>query len=238
MSELMLVNPRRKRRRRPMSALQRKYFGKKNPRRRHRRAAATTTHRRRRRRVSVRARRNPRAVSVVARRNPRRRRRAMAGGGALSVSAIRSGGILKSTVLPAAIGAGGAIALDAMYALLPIPATLKAGTFAAPVKAAAVLGIGVLASRFMPRQRRLIQEAVAASLTIQSYNFVKAQVQKMFPALKLAEYINGYDPMLAEYVQAGQFLPDIGSGVGEYISGAGIATNLAWDDSIYGDAVF
>lgn len=237
MAELMLVNPRRRRRRkttatkrnprrrRKMTALQAKFFGPKrrrrvtrrNPRRRRASVAAAPVRHRRRR-----LRRNPTAAS---------RRRS----GGLSLRSITSGGILKSTVLPAAIGAFGAVALDAAYAYLPIPISLKSGQFSAPVKAAAIIGLGALGSRFLPRQSGMIRNAVSASLTIMAYNFIKAHVQAMLPNVQLGAYIDGG----MGYVQAGQFIPD-NSGMGAYIDGVGGNAGVAWSNvgDTIGDEVF
>ncbi len=136
--------------------------------------------------------------------------------------------------MPAALGAAGAIALDIAYAYLPLPANLKAGSFAVPVKAAAVLGIGALASRFLPKQRTLINGAVLASLTIAAYNFGRAQIATMLPGVQLNEYVSGMG-----YTGAAQFLPDYSSGVSEYVSGANPgASQNAWDYSSSGDEVF
>lgn len=243
MAQLMLVNPRR-RKRRKMSAKQAKYFGPRrkrrarraasaNPRRR-RRAASAPVRRRRRRTVLASyfaGSRNPRRRRRTARRNPIRR------SGGLSLRSLTSGSVLKSTVMPAALGALGAVALDVAYAYLPIPANLKAGTFAVPVKAAAILGVGILANRFLPRQRTMINNAVGASLTIMAYNYIRAQMGAMLPNVHLGVYTDNLG-----YTGAAQFLPDYStpdSGVGQYISGAnpGSAAS-AWDQSQYGDTVF
>lgn len=210
------TNPKRRRRRRTMSALQKRYFG-----------------RRLRRNPVRRIRRNP-----VSRSASRASRRAH---GDLSLQTITSGDVLQTTVFPAALGAVGAVALDALYAVLPIPEAWRTGQFAAPIKAMGVLGAGALATQFIPRQRAMIETAVAASLTIMAYNFVKAQVQAAFPALNLGEYVDGVG-----YTGAGQVIPDYAltpaltppPGVGEYISGAPGSYSSAWNDTVYGDEVF
>lgn len=192
MSQLMLVNPKR-RKRRKMTAKQKQYFGKRrsaSPARRKRRSHTTSVagfanpkRRRVRRRVSVRARRNPR--SAVA-------------GGKLSFRQITSGRAIKDIMLPAAIGGAGALALDVIWGLLPIPTQFKTGPFAPVVKAIGVLGIGALASGPLPD--RLVKPAVFASLTIMAYSFAKATLQQAMPNVPLGAYIDG--------------------GMGAYISGA------------------
>ena len=249
MAKLMLVNPRRRtrrksathrrrrtsvtvrtnprKRRRHMTAKQAQYFGKRRRRRVSHNPIATNPRRHRRRHLR-RVRRNP--VVRAARRSAD-----------ISLNTITSGAVIESLVVPAAIGAVGAVALDALYAALPIPADMKTGQFAAPIKAIATLGLGAVASQLLPRQRGVIESAVATSLTIAFYNFAKSQAHVMFPALDLGEYVDGIG-----YTGAAQFLPDYGNtpallnppGVGEYVSGAPGAYTSAWHEPIYGDEVF
>lgn len=237
MSQLMLVNPRRKKRRK-MSALQRQYFGKRrassparrrrrrasvsglsNPRRRRRRATVAhhASRRHRRRRVSIRARRNPRAMSH----------------GALSFREITSGKVLKDFVLPAAIGGAGALALDVLWGVLPIPPQFKTGQFAPVFKALGVLGIGALASGPLPP--RLVKPAVFASLTIMAYNFAKVTLQQSMPNVPLGAYIDGHMGAYISgggmgYISPGQVYPSL--------QGAGDNT-VAWSamDHDVGDMV-
>ena len=155
MAQLLLVNPKRRkrkaakksasaprRRRRKMTAKQAKYFAPKRKRRTSRARAAATTPARK-----VRRRRASRGLAGFARNTS----------GSVNPRAI---------VGPAVIGAAGALGLDVLYGYLPIPANLKAGTFAPLVKLGAVIGISMLASRFLPRQRALVKQAAGAAVTI------------------------------------------------------------------------
>lgn len=220
MAQLMLVNPRRKRRQK-MTAKQAKFFG---PRRKRAKVARNP---KRARKARSRVRRNP--IAAAARRYGRSKRRS------LSLRSITSGGVLKSTVAPAAIGAVGAVALDALWAMLPVPASLKVGAIAVPAKAAGVLALGAIAANFLPKQRKLIEGAVAASLTIAAYNFVRAQVGGMFPDVRLGTYIDGYDGDDAlGYTGAAPTISD--NGMGTYLDSAD--PGVAWADAQYGDQVF
>lgn len=210
MAQMMLVNPRRKRRKaaRKMTAKQRQYFA---PRRR--RAASRAAPKRRRRRTVARA-------APTHRRRRRSFRRSRAG----SVSIQNA---LGGFVMPAATGAAGAIGLDILWGLLPIPANLKTGQLAPVIKAAGLIGIGMVAQQTRVLPPRFVHEAVGAGLTVMAYNFIKGIVQQSMPQVALGEYISGY-PELG-YVSAGQQ-------VGEYISGPDAA--VSWSHADYGDSVF
>ena len=195
MAQLLLVNPKRRkrkaakksaraprRRRRKMTAKQAKYFAPKRKRRTSRARAAATTPARK-----VRRRRASRGLAGFARNTS----------GSVNPRAI---------VGPAVIGAAGALGLDVLYGYLPIPANLKAGTFAPLVKLGAVIGISMLASRFLPRQRALVKQAAGAAVTIAAYNFFKAQVQQRLPTVPLGEYVSG----MGEYVGDSPSFPALG----------------------------
>lgn len=197
MSELMLVNPRKRRKRRSMTAKQRKYFGK---RRRTRRttsvAAARNPTRRRRRRVTVRGRRNPTAPAVR-----RARRRSMGGGRGFKLIPAN---LIRDTVVPSAIGGAGALAVDLLWNMAPLPAAVKSGPLSPIAKAAGALAVGAAAG--MVAGRRIGEKVTAGYLTVLAYNLLKGLAQKTLPALPLNDYDMGY-------VSAGQFIPDASMGV-------------------------
>lgn len=202
MAELMLVNPRRRKRRASAKKRVRVTRARRNPRRKRRTMSAAQAAffgPRKRRRVRV----------TRARKNPRRRSSSRRSG---LLTSLSPKGIMGA-VAPAAIGAAGALAIDALWAVLPVPASLKTGQFAPAIKALGVLGIGALASRVKVIPQNLVKPAVAAALTITAYNFLKAQLQAFAPNLQLGEYVDGIG-----YYGAGQFLPDQ-SGMGAYVSG-------------------
>ena len=128
MESLFLINPRRKRRRNPMPAGLKRYWAKHRSRRKNPRAS-----KRRRRRNPLAAlanprrkrRRNPRVQAYThrkRRRNPiaRHHRRAR------HRNPFSVGGV-KSVLVPAAIGAGGAIALQIAYGYISpkLPTTMS-----------------------------------------------------------------------------------------------------------------
>lgn len=193
MSELMLVNPRKRRRKsgkRKMTAKQAKYF---SPRRK-RRAAASSP--RRRRRASAR-----RAAAPVARRARRSRRRSVRSflkntSGSLS---LKPNVFIRETLIPSAIGGAGALAVDAAWAAIPLPAQIKSGPMAPIAKAAGAVAVGLIASKVAGK--KIGAQVTSGYLTVLAYNLIKGMVQKALPQLPLGEYGMGY-------VQAGQFLPD------------------------------
>lgn len=190
MSELMLVNPRKRRRKsgkRRMSAKQAKYF---SPRRK-RRAAASSP--RRRRRASAR-----RAAAPVARRARRRSRRSFLRNTSGSLS-LKPNVFIRETLIPSAVGGAGALAVDAAWAALPLPAQIKSGPMAPVAKAAGAVAVGLIASKVAGK--KIGAQVTSGYLTVLAYNLLKGVVQKALPQMPLGDYGMGY-------VQAGQFLPD------------------------------
>ena len=177
MEHLLLVNPRRRKRRskgrRRMPAALRRYWASKrsrtrltNPRRRRRHR-----HARRHVSVSVNPRRRRRARHHYM--NPRRRRRGGGGGGGLGFSVKSPQAILHSAVIPAAIGGAGALALDVTmgYVSPYLPATLQAGWFNLAVRLAGAIGLGMVAGKFLGRERGRI--VMLGALTVAAYSTLK-----------------------------------------------------------------
>lgn len=202
MSELLLINPRRIKRRKSrkgrMPAGLRRYWAAKRrgsaaPKRRRRRhvARAGAVVRRRRRRAVMgpirRRRANPRrraARRYVARRHHvarRRRNPRMLGG--LSVR-----GILHGTIVPAATGAVGGLVLDIAYAKISsmLPAALQTGLPAFAAKAGAAVGLGMLAGKFVGRERAKV--ATIGAVTVLFYGMLKTRLMAAMPSLGLSGF--------------------------------------------------
>lgn len=218
-AEIMLVNPRKRRakkratakrnptrRRRTMTAAQAKYFG---PRRR-RRAAKRNPVRVRRARVA-----SPRRARRRVRRNP------------ISLKKFNPKSVLNHAVIPAAIGGAGALAVDVIWAMLPIPATFKSGAVGIVAKIAGAVAIGALAGKFVGGKTG--EAITVGAVTVTAYDILKNFVRTSVPSLPLSEYISGIG-----YVQAGPYID--GGNVGEYVDGVGPAAYLA--DPNYSDDVF
>lgn len=127
---------------------------------------------------------------------------------------------LTNTLMPSVVGGAGALALDVAIGALPLPPTLKTGPMAPLVKVAGAVGLGMLASKMV--NRRIGEQIAAGALTVQVYNFAKAQLIKLgagkIPGLSM--YPDGY---MGEYV-SGDEVPalgytDSGIQVGEYVTG-------------------
>lgn len=139
--------------------------------------------------------------------------------------------------MPAAIGGGGALAVDVAWAMLPIPPMIKAGPMAPLVKIGGAVVLGTLVSRFANKQ--FGQAMVAGYLTVTAYDMIKKIVSRAVPALPLSEY-----PYPLGYMQPGQFIPDESGGVSAYleapegygaVESEGVGAYLNGND--YGDEV-
>lgn len=187
MEELMLINPRGRKRRRSTAGRARDSKGRFLPLRARRSNPANPAPRRRRRRNPVglnpqkrtrrvyaapvrRRRRNP--VEGLALLNPRRRYRRS-----------NPAGLLGDTVMPAAMGAAGALGLDVLMGFLPIPAALRTGPARYLVKGAGAIGLGIVAG-YVVRPATAHQMAVGA-LTVVIHEALKSTVRSMVPTLQL-----------------------------------------------------
>jgi hypothetical protein len=210
----MLVNPRKRRatkktsgarrRRNPvrrMSAKQRAYFAPKKARRSRRR-------------------RNP--VMAMNPRRTRRRRRNPIGGASFNPKRV-----LGDVVIPSAIGAIGAIGVDMVWNMLPIPAQFKVGPLGVAAKIAGAVAIGMIASKAAGKKIGAAVTNGAVLVTI--YDVAKGMIRTAAPALPMSEYVSGLG-----YVQAGQFLP-----MSEYVSGGASASlSTAFADTESSDVIF
>ncbi|MBT9174237.1 MAG: hypothetical protein DDT21_02649 [Syntrophomonadaceae bacterium] len=152
-----------------------------------------------------------RAAGTVA--NRRRYTRRTGGGRSMQIGSLFA---------DAGIGAVGAVGVDFVYRMLPIPRNLQTGITGAAVKAAATVGLGMLAARAMPG--RAVTGAVTGALTVQLHALLTAMMPRQAqhagrPAGQFAEVddnpmdINGFDePEGIGYV------PDDGSDMGMYVS--------------------
>lgn len=211
MESIFLVNPRRKKRRKGrMPAGLARYWasrrsgGKTRKRRRKARAVMANPRRRRRHaRVHRRARRrNPifsapkrhrRRARAVFRRSRRRHRNPF------SVSG------LKGQLMPAAIGAGGAIALQIAYGYATpyLPAQLQTGYLPALVKLAGAIGLGMVAGKFLGREKG--KEVTLGGLTVVLVGVITPLIAQAVPSLGLSGF------------GGGDYIPYSRPGVGAYM---------------------
>jgi hypothetical protein len=216
MQELLIANPRPKRRRK-MSALQRKYFGKRK---------RSTSHKRKSRAVKVtrvsinprpRRRSSSRAVVVsrpARRRSPRRYARAITYrarkgfGGRVRSTGLKIAGLIPDKIIPAMVGAGGALLIDMGWGYIPIPAALQTGPLAPLTRIAAILAAGYLA-KFVAGEK-YAQEFTVGGLTVTIYDLAKTWMQTNVPSVPLSAFVGGMG-----YVNPARFSP-MGAFVGGY----------------------
>jgi hypothetical protein len=191
----MARNPRRRRRsRRRMSKLQQMYFGGGRARRNPRRRRSYS-----RRRVT-RFRRNP--IDQVGLAPPSYRRRYQRSG-------ISVGSFVSGTLMPAAVGAAGALAIDLMWGYLPIPSVLMTGTFAPLARIAAAVAVGYAVG--MVSTKGFGEEAMAGAVTVTLYDLAKSYIQSSMPNVTLGAYVGGIGRGL------GYIAPAINAGMGAYV---------------------
>lgn len=208
-----------KKRRRKMTAKQLKYFGPK--RKRHARRRRTIRAKRRtagRRRAigyvtgtrRIRRRKlNPRLHYRSRRRrhNPR-----------FSVAGI------TNQLIPAAYGAGGALALDIALGYIPLPAMLATGYPKHATRIVGALGIGWVARKFLGSRGNAV---AAGALTVSLYHLLKDVLVQFAPAIKgLGDYEEiSIDDTAAQLGRMGAYLP--GQTMGAYLPDGSSAPGMS-----------
>ena len=132
--------------------------------------------------------------------------------------------------MPAALGAGGAIALDVAIGYLPIPATFTTGYAKHALRIAGALGIGFVARKFLRGRGAAVGQG---ALTVAMYSLFKDVLIQFAPSVKgLGDYtevtIDNTADQIGAYMdpasRLGAYLPDgsrLAPGpVGAYMSGA------------------
>lgn len=167
----------------------------------------------------------PRAAAAPARSAPRRAKRrshpitsrteATVAGRKLRYRRKNPVSFISETLVPSAIGGAGALGLDVLLGVLPLPVAMKTGPFAPVVKVAGAIGLGMAAG--MVTSRKTANQIAAGAITVTLYNFAKAALVKMsggkIPGL--SEYIADdgttlIDPATGQAFQVGEY-------VGEYV---------------------
>jgi len=195
MAQLMLINPRKRRAKRKAAPAKRRVAVRSNP--------VPPIKRRRSRRTSL---------KTVARRSRRIRR-----------NPIGLNGIM-GTLTDAAIGAGGAIAVNFAFDKLPLPLSMKSGMVGVASKAALAIALGTFGKKFMGNTAG---KMAAGALTVIAYDLAKQLLPLGAPAVVSNTAGLGYAASgqgagyLGEYVNGGDFnFATSGAGMGEYV-GAG-----------------
>ena len=191
MAELMLINPRGKRR---------------------------SSKKRRAKRPGARRRKNPVPATALMT-NPRKRRAKKRASPTVKRfkrrakgTALTAKGFLNNTLMPSAVGAGGALGLDVLLGFLPLPAMIKSGPMRPFVRLAGAVALGMIASKVM--NKKVGEQVASGAATVVLYDTLKGVLQRAMPTLPLSDG-DAYYPGL-EYVSPG-YQVDMGEYVGEEI---------------------
>jgi hypothetical protein len=197
MPAVMILNPKKshKRRRRgprKMTAKQLRYFGprKKKAAKSSPRVVVVTANPRHKRRSTVSKKRRHRRTDNA---NPKRRTRRFHRNPKSSrrfnfLRNPRAGGFLDNTLVPAAIGAGGALAVDFLMANVSmLPANMKQGSMLPLVKIGAALLIGLGVGAVAGEEAG--GEAAAGGIIVTLYNLTKGYMTQNMPNFRMARYV-------------------------------------------------
>ena len=127
-------------------------------------------------------------------------------------------------LMPAALGASGAIALDVALGYLPLPEMLKSGYAKHATRIAGALGIGWAARKFLGPKYHAVG---SGALTVAMYMLIKDVIVKFAPTVKgLGDYeeiaIDNTADQIGAYMNGvGAYLPDgsTAPGMGAYLAG-------------------
>lgn len=134
-----------------------------------------------RRKTSVKRRRNP--MRAIARVNPRKRRtyrkrrRNPIGG---------MGNLVQGTIMPSAIAAGGALALDIVMGFLPLPDVVQSGPIKHVARGAGAIGLGMIVG--MLANARTAKLVTTGALTVTMHGAGRELVSRFMPNLDLGAY--------------------------------------------------
>ena len=201
MAQLMLINPaKRPSKRRKASPAQLRALAKGRATRKRNALASNPAPRRRRRSL--------RAVSHTTSRRRRARRNPIGMGG------------LMGNLTSAVWGAGGAIAVNAAFNMLPLPATMKTGMMGTVSKLGLAVAVGMLGKSMLGRNAGKMAEG---AMTVIAFDALQA----MLPASVGGSSVAGLGYMSPGLVAGGNTLPNMSvpagmmAGMGEYVSGMG-----------------
>ncbi len=115
--------------------------------------------------------------------------------------------IMASQITPAFTAATGALGLDIMLGILPIPDTIKSGAFRHVVKGAGAIAMGMLVANLV--NRKVGEQMATGALTVVMHGAMKEVAQASMPNLQLGYYNAGAPAGVGEYVnELGAYVPD------------------------------
>lgn len=134
---------------------------------------------------------------------------------------MRIGNVFQDTVMPAAVAAGGAIGLDILWGMLPLPIALKTGPVRYVAKGVGAVAMGMVAS--MVVNERVAKNFTAGALTVVIYESLREALSTWMPQLALSAYdINdtlGYPSAAMDVGTEGElsaYFPTQGNEMGAY----------------------
>ncbi len=138
------------------------------------------------------------------------------------------GGILKETVMPSAVAAGGAIGLDVMMGYLPLPENLKTGPMRHLVKGAGAIGMGMLAGMFL--KAKTAELITTGALTVTLHDAAKEAMGRFATNVRLASVDDELESLayVSPGMPVGEYLSEYvdGSPMGEYVDGISLEDEL------------
>ena len=194
-----------------------------NPSKRKRRTKRKTAKRKTAARRRPAARKTPRRR--VSRKSITRRRRR-------NPAKFNIGNFVQGTFMPSATGAVGALGLDVLLGVLPLPIAMQTGPMRPVVKLVGAVLLGLAAN--MVVSRKTAEQFTAGALTVVLYDVAKGFVQDTFPQIPL-DGLAGVN--MAEYPELGYADPlDDGSELGAYVEDDGLEGMGAYveDDGLEG----
>lgn len=123
------------------------------------------------------------------------------------IAKLGLGGIVKNTIMPAAVGAGGAITLDLLWSFLPIPVSIKTGPMRHAAKGVGAIGLGLLAGMLIKKDTA--NALATGAMTVVMYNAAREAVAQFAPNIALGEYM----AIESQPVGMGEFLEGHSDGI-------------------------
>jgi hypothetical protein len=144
----------------------------------------------------------------------------------LRLGGFNFGSFMRNNLMPAGIGAIGAIGVDVTLAYVNpmLPPVLQSGLPRTAVKIAGAVVVGMVAGKVMGR--KFGEDVTAGAITVTLYDLIKGYVAQMMPGLPLSEYSMGWASPAA----------NVGSDMGIYVGDDPIGSQLPGLGQYVGEA--
>lgn len=152
-----------------------------NPRKRRRKVKARVRRRKHRARSVTRIRRRRSIMAYSPNPRKRRRRSRSMRSRMRGLRGFSPAGFVQGQLMPAGIGAVGALGLDVILNMLPLPVAFNTGYMRPVTRIAGAVGIGIIAG--MVTNKRMGEQVAAGALTVTLYDLIKSFAVVNFPTL-------------------------------------------------------